>query len=159
VEGFCGYVFPSCACKQTHVVVHDKVVQDFNPTVVTGQGVPLRSDISEKGKFSTWDSRKIVMLDMIPDVITNIVHRSIVGIGGLSWDEFEMFRNKVTANGMKGSSDNTSEKEIKEGLPSKVIKNGCIKAILDCRDKYKISSDRQRFHQEGTKNIGYRLQG
>ena len=109
MEGFCGYVFPSCACKQTHVVVHDKVVQHFNPTVITGQVVPLRGDLFEEVKSCARDSRKIMMLDMIPDVITNIVHRSIVGIGGLSGNEFEMFRNEVTTDGMKRSSDNTTK--------------------------------------------------
>jgi hypothetical protein len=74
-----------------------------------------------------------MMLDMISNIITYVIHRSIVGIGGLTRDELKMFRNEVATYWVQRASNNTPNEEIKKRLPSQEVKNSGIKSVLNQR--------------------------
>ena len=98
MKRFCGYVFPGSAGEQTHIIVHYEIVQHLDPAVITGEIVPFGCNLFQKVELSAGNSREVMMFNMIPNIIANVIHGPIIRVGCLTWNELEMLCNKMSTD-------------------------------------------------------------
>jgi len=119
---------PSTEISVENVLVHDKQIG-----FVLGKGVvELRGNFSKSGELSPGDIGEIVVLNVISNVQIGNVHDSIIRIGVLSLDEFVMFSNNVSSNGVQSQTESSSENQIAESLAAKHVENEGIPGEDDC---------------------------
>ena len=101
----------------TEIVVENVLVHNKQIGFVLGEGVvEFRGNFSKSGELSPGDIGEIVMLNVISNVQTGNVHGSIIRVGILSLDEFVMFSNNVSSNGVQSQTESSSENQIAESF-------------------------------------------
>lgn len=110
---------PGTEISVENVLVHDKQIG-----FVLGEGVvKLRGNFSKSGELSPGDVGEIVVLNVISNVQVGNVHDSIITVGILSLDEFVMFSDNVSSNGVQSQTESSSENQIAESLAAKHVEN------------------------------------
>jgi len=106
------------------VLVKNELVDDQQVRFVLGKGViEFRSDFSELGELSPRNVREIVMLNVVSDVKVGDIHNTIVTVGVLALNEFVVFSNDVSSNGVQSETEEGTQNQIYQGLRSEIVSN------------------------------------
>lgn len=108
----------------TEISIENILVHNEQIGFVLGKGVvEFRGNFSELGELSPGNVGEIVMLNMISNIQIGNVHDSIIRVGILSLDEFVMFSNNVSSNGVQSQTESGTEDQIAESFTTKHVEH------------------------------------
>jgi len=101
----------------TEILIENILVDNKQVGLVLRKGViEFRSNFFELGETSPGNIGEIMVLNVISDIKVGNIKRPIIRVGILTLNEFVMFSNDVSSNGVQSEAKEGSENQICQSL-------------------------------------------
>ena len=151
---------PDSASVRAHIVAENEVPENPKPRGVVRQTVvELCGDATDLRQAVIRNVRKVVVLDVVAEIVDEEVQRTVVAGGCLARHEEIVLRDEVSGQRMKTQTEQGTGQKVDQRLDAEEVEDQRVEADLDEEVDHFEGENRNRILDERTDAVDGRMHG